>query len=541
MTIQRAPSSANRAAPTDSDSADLLQLALDASHDGLVDHDLVAGRCVYSTRWLAMLGFESEMESPEASVHGWLELVHSDDREEVEMLWREHLDAFWPFHHTFRMRFRLGGWRWMLCRSEVLRRGERPVRAVSLFTDVTEQVESEQRQQALLAAMPDSMLRLRRDGTVQDWHRGREGQFELLFAASWVPGVGIDAFCLSESMRRALVEAGTEALEAHTSVGRDLAVGEGVGQRYYELRVAPSGHEEFVCVLRDATAHKQLESRLLQKQNLEAIGGLAAGVAHEINTPLQYVSDNVGFLGGVVEKLSLHAEFAESQARLASDAGGRVVDDHAKRLRVAYLRREAPKALAQCLEGIARVSTVVRALKTFSSAGHDGPISADINDAVETIVAVSAGEWRPVASIELALSADLPRVVCAVGEVQQALLQVVVNAAQAIHARYAGSALGRVVVATRAVDEGVEISVSDDGEGIAPDIAPRIFEPFFTTRPVGSGMGNGLALARTVVERAHGGRLTFETQHGVGTTFRMWLPLTPSVSESRVPGGRAVG
>jgi signal transduction histidine kinase len=255
------------------------------------------------------------------------------------------------------------------------------------------------------------------------------------------------------------------------------------------------------------------------------VGQLAAGIAHEINTPTQYVGDNLRFLqesfGALSAVLVAYREMARPTDAARAD---RLWSEHD----TDYLVEEIPRATAQALDGVGRVADIVRAMKDFSHPGSDEPVPADLNRAIINTVEISRNEWKYVADLQLDLQPDLPPVPCLLGEIQQVVLNLVVNAAHAIAEAEADSGRkGTIVVTTRAVEETVEMRVQDSGTGIPESARPRIFEPFFTTKPVGRGTGQGLAISRDVVVRKHRGSITFETEAGRGTTFTVRLPLHP--------------
>ncbi len=284
--------------------------------------------------------------------------------------------------------------------------------------------------------------------------------------------------------------------------------------------------------LLDITERKQLETQLVHAQKLESIGELAAGIAHEINTPTQFVGDNTRFLQDafaaiwpVLEKcLALHTQAAAGQATAA------LCEDVAQALRAAdldYLKDEIPKAIQQSLDGVQRIATIVRAMKDFSHPDADGFQVVDLNRAIDSTLTVARNEWKYVANVTTDLAADLPAVSCLPGEINQVLLNVIVNAAQAIREVVGDAAAGKgeIRVSTRRDGEWVEIRIADSGPGIPPAIRGRIFDPFFTTKEVGKGTGQGLAIAHNVVVKRHHGAITFDTAVGRGTTFIIRLPL----------------
>jgi PAS domain S-box-containing protein len=305
--------------------------------------------------------------------------------------------------------------------------------------------------------------------------------------------------------------------------------------RYLNLVLNPvtAGREadSVVLLASDVTDYRALQSQLGQAQRLEAIGQLAAGVAHEINTPTQYVGDNVRFFQDTWPSLQRVLECASELAAARTAGGG--LDAIADRLTAAvagadleYLLTEIPTAMVQTLDGVGRVSEIVRAMKEFSHPGVRDKTALDINRAIETTISVSRHEWRYTCEVVTDLDAALPLVPCLPGEFNQVMLNLLVNAAHAIaDVTTEGGEKGRIRIATRHVDDAVEIHVSDTGSGIPETIRDRVFDPFFTTKEVGRGTGQGLAIAHNVVVHKHRGRIWFESEPGRGTTFHVRLPL----------------
>jgi two-component system, NtrC family, sensor kinase len=294
----------------------------------------------------------------------------------------------------------------------------------------------------------------------------------------------------------------------------------------------------FLITGADITERRHLEEQLRQAQKLEAIGQLAAGIAHEINTPTQYVGDNATFLK---ESWSAFSQIARAAQRLAQESrSGSITAEATAQLDqclteadVDYLLEEIPRAIDQSLEGVQRVAQIVRAMKEFSHPGAEEKSALDINRAIETTITVTRGEWKYVSEVDTQLDPHLPLVHCHAGEFGQVILNLLINAAHAIRQVVGdgSNGKGKIVIRTRGDQNWVEISIQDTGCGIPEKIQSRIFEPFFTTKPVGQGTGQGLALAHAVIVRKHGGRIWFETAVGKGTTFFLSLPVLPLMPE----------
>ncbi len=288
----------------------------------------------------------------------------------------------------------------------------------------------------------------------------------------------------------------------------------------------PGTPSRALIVARDVTERQQMEVQLRHSQKLEAIGQLAAGIAHEINTPIQYVGDNAVFLQDafqdVLDFLALLQERIEA---------GEITGDWKEKVQALdldYLQVEIPKAIQQSLEGVGRVAKIVSAMKDFSHPGGAARERVDLNRAIESTITVSRNVWKYAATLETDFDSALPLVPCFPGEFNQVILNLLVNAAHAIeeaNASKPSGSTGQIRVSTRQMDDSVEIRISDTGAGIPEAIRSRVFDPFFTTKPVGKGTGQGLSIARAVIVDKHGGTIDLLSEPGKGTTFILRLPL----------------
>ncbi len=286
-----------------------------------------------------------------------------------------------------------------------------------------------------------------------------------------------------------------------------------------------------LAVVQDVTDRKRLELELQTSQRLEAVGHLAAGIAHEVNTPIQFVGDNLHFLHDVFADRQAALEKFDSQIHqgvLAGDAPGALLElwERAQEASdMEYLVTEVPNALKQSLDGVERIATIVRAMKAFAHPGQKEKVAADLNKALADTLTVARNELKYVADVETDFG-NLPPVVCHLADLNQVFLNLLVNAAQAIRPVMKESGVkGRIRVKTRPDGDCVTVSISDTGCGIAEAIKSLVFDQFFTTKEVGHGTGQGLALARSIVVEKHGGRIAFEPNLPQGTTFVVSVPI----------------
>jgi len=302
-----------------------------------------------------------------------------------------------------------------------------------------------------------------------------------------------------------------------------------------------------LVVARDVTERKAselnqaaMEVQLRQAQKLEAIGQLAAGIAHEINTPTQFIGDNITFLRDafrdtfeLVEKVANHLANGRDAEGQPPDPGAALAELEAADL--GYLREEIPKAIRQSLEGVERISKIVKAMKDFSHPGGASFTLTDLHQAIESTITVSRNEWKYGAELVTDFAPDIPPVPCFPGEFNQVILNLIVNAAHAIESAREVTGpdfKGQIRIKTRLGNNEVVITVSDNGTGIPEAVQARMFEPFYTTKPVGKGSGQGLAIAHAVIVEKHRGRIEVESRLGQGTSFILHLPLG-----STDPGG----
>ena len=280
----------------------------------------------------------------------------------------------------------------------------------------------------------------------------------------------------------------------------------------------------------DITELRRLGRELAAAQKLESVGRLASGVAHEINTPVQFVSDNVEFVRTSIGELAAVIQaYRRLQHAVAAgvdiDAAARTAADTERAIDLDYILENVPQAVHSSIDGLGRIATIVRSMKEFAHPDQAQKTFADLNQAIRSTLVIANNEYKYVADIDASYG-DLPLVQCHLGEINQVVLNLLVNASHAISDVVKDSgARGKLSVRTRLDGDMVEIAIADTGGGIPEGIRDRIYDPFFTTKEVGKGTGQGLALAHSTIVIKHGGTLRFETECGKGTTFFVRLPV----------------
>jgi PAS domain S-box-containing protein len=293
----------------------------------------------------------------------------------------------------------------------------------------------------------------------------------------------------------------------------------------------------FEGMFEDITERRMLRDQLLQAQKLESVGQLAAGIAHEINTPTQYIGDNVRFLKktflNVTSLLNIYGVlWKETESDTVTVTVRQEISSALRKIDIKFLLAEIPKAIEDTLEGIKRVSTLVSAMKEFSHPGSKEKVPLDLNHAIQSTITVAQNEWKYVADVETRFDRTLPAVACLPGEFNQVILNLIVNAAHAIgdRAKDGSEKKGKITVETGRCPTGVEIRIGDTGTGIPLDVRAKVFDPFFTTKEIGKGTGQGLAIARSIIVDKHQGSIDFESAIGEGTTFIIRLPYLEKAS-----------
>ncbi|MCA9119342.1 MAG: PAS domain S-box protein [Planctomycetaceae bacterium] len=288
----------------------------------------------------------------------------------------------------------------------------------------------------------------------------------------------------------------------------------------------------FNAFVHDITSRQKLQTQLGHAQKMEAVGHLAAGIAHEINTPTQYVGDNTRFLLDAFKDFSevLVKYDALLKAAIEGEVTQEIISETSAAITkadIGYLLEEVPNAINQSLEGVGRIATIVRAMKAFSHPGQKEKVDTDIHQAIDSAVTITRNEWKYVAEVETDFDPKMPLVSCQAGDVNQVFLNLIVNAAHAIGdvVDASGGELGKIKISTRVDGDFAEFRFSDSGTGIAEEHRTKLYDAFFTTKQVGKGTGQGLAIAHSIIVEGHGGTIDFETEVGKGTAFIVRLPL----------------
>lgn len=502
----------------------------------------VEGNLIYANETMHSLTGASTVEM---AGQGWLKYIEPEDAQRIKSTW---IDGK---RYDERYEFRLldGGIddRWVLGQAVALKNAQgRAVGSLVTLTDITRIKESELVQSRLTAAIeqvPEMIMISDSDGVIQ----------YVNSAFVRTTGYSKDEIINNSS---SLLKSGEHDTVFYKELWDTLLLGDvwfgrivnkrKNGERYtQESTIGPIRNDDgefigYVSISRDVSDQLVIESRLRQSQKLESIGELAAGIAHEINTPTQYVASNLQFFEdafktyiGLSERCGNMLDFiAKSDISGDMDTLKELAENVMDREEIEYLNEDVPSALGESSAGLKRISEIVQSIKQLAHPGEMAKGYWSLNEIVTNAVMVSTSEWKYCAEIQYELDEGLPEVYCLKGEIGQVVLNLIVNAAHAIDA--AGMDEGEqgvITVRTLAEDECVVLEISDTGSGIPDDIKERIFDPFFTTKEVGKGTGQGLAIAHNVVTNLHSGSLEVTSQLGEGSTFRIMLPFADKASD----------
>jgi ammonium transporter len=391
---------------------------------------------------------------------------------------------------------------------------------------------------SLLHSISAILIEMDREGIVNSWNEAAESVLEIpthLAIGKRLLDLPIEwnANLIDQKIQQCLDEGTPQALPNTPFLDQSNR------EKIIKISFDPIMDESHVSqgilmVADDITQHQQLLHQLNEAQRLEIVGQLAAGIAHEINTPTQFIGDNTQFLQTSFENLK--EVFSQCNALAASLEQGIVPNELVERLSAAmkesdleYLEEEIPKAIEQSLDGISRVSTIVKSMKELSHPGREEMQAVDLHHLIENTITISRNEWKYAAELVTDFDPSLPHVHCLAGPINQVILNMIINASHAISsAQKKPREIGIITIATRLIEDQTEIRVTDTGCGIPESIKDKVFTPFFTTKEVGKGTGQGLAIAYSIIVDKHGGSITIESEEGAGTTFIICLPVEPA-------------
>jgi len=390
----------------------------------------------------------------------------------------------------------------------------------------------------ILSAISSILIVLSTDNTVTHWN----DTAEMVLGMTAPQTIGEPFFQLDMKWDWGPIKDGIEACRLNNNKIRldDIRFSRtdgGIGELGITLTPILSGDHKVSGVLlfgSDITERKRMERQLLLAQKFKSIGELATGIAHEINTPTQYVGSNIRFLQDQVEVLlKFWKEFRKSvlatKAEIPELEAVSSLENSIQAIEEDNLMKEIPVALQESLEGLDHISQIVMAMKEFSHPGHGEKSLTDINHIIESTVLVSKNEWKYVAEMEMEFAPDLPLIPAYTNELKQAILNLLVNASDAVSDVYGDgkSGKGLIKIITKQNNDWVEIRVTDNGSGMPEEIQSFVFDPFFTTKDVGKGSGQGLSITYNIVVDRHKGMINFESEYGKGTTFIIRLPINP--------------
>lgn len=394
--------------------------------------------------------------------------------------------------------------------------------------------ESVLRERDIVEHLPDGLITIDQQGLITRANPMAYSMFE--YTEGKLPGLSIEQIIPSISNKRLL----EDSQSTHTEILNKINSYEGIKSsgKYFPIEASFSTIKLseyqpniFNCTIRDITSRVQLEQQLRHAHKLESIGQLASGIAHEINTPTQYVSDNTSFLNsgfqGCLDVIAATQTLIQEDASRITNEQLNDIKELIENNDIAFYQDELPLAIEQSLEGLGRITKIIGAMKSFSHSNSGKLSDIDIAEAIESTATVSRGEWKYIAELSTDFEHNLPRIPCYRDELNQVVLNCIINASHAIKDKYGEHAgqKGHIAIKVRKIGSKVVISITDDGSGMSDEVKRRIFDPFFTTKGVGKGTGQGLSMAYNVMVEMHKGHIQVDSVDGEGTTFELHLPL----------------
>jgi PAS domain S-box-containing protein len=530
------------------------KFAIDGSGDAIWDWDLERNSVHRSAQYFKMLGMGAEEGPPGFDMR---DFVHPEDLALLDSKYENVISGtqdLCAFEH--RMRHTSGSWRWIMARCTVMRRnaGGRATRILGVHTDITslKEVESQLRAQqeenrklALVAEHTTNSVVITDSAGVIDWVN-RAFEVTTGYRLDEVRGrmfddvlQGPDSSAEVIALVRAKIGAGEPVRVKILNFRKDKRPFWG-SVEIQPIRDSTGGVLHFVGVMEDITEREKMEAERRLSQKLESVGQLASGIAHEINTPIQFVGDSITFLDEAWQSIEPLVDAARLDPGAAGEIDG-AADNPEVELRnadVDFLLENFPIAIARARDGVDRVSSIVRAMKGFAHPDHGELVKTDVNQALRDTVIVARNEYKYVGTLTIECG-TLPLVRCRISSINQVLLNLIVNAAHALADRKHTPETGRIEIKSRCEQDWAVITVTDNGCGIPEEIKDRIFDPFFTSKEVGRGTGQGLTIARAIVVDQHEGRLLFRSKVGEGSAFEMWLPVAGPPISLEAAGARA--
>lgn len=274
-----------------------------------------------------------------------------------------------------------------------------------------------------------------------------------------------------------------------------------------------------------------VEKELRFAQKMEALGQISAGIAHEINTPIQFVGDSIFFLKESIYDLQRGLSEYESLIDKTNPENQRRIEEINQILDLDYLNERVPESLERASQGIQRVSDIIKAMKSFSRQENKQKTLASINEAIDNTLLVASSEYKYNAQVDKDLG-DIRKIYCHISDINQVLLNMIVNSAHAIEERFGdkpAKIMGKIAITTRDIDDYIVITIWDNGAGIPREIIERVFDPFFTTKPVGKGTGQGLSLCHRIIHEGHNGSIKVSSAPNEGTQFEIFIPVVETL------------
>lgn len=395
-----------------------------------------------------------------------------------------------------------------------------------------ELTEAQRDAEVLVQSMSNALICLSEDGIISRWNSVASQLFEVTSEDaigqhfSSLPIEWVDKKAVDDALFDSFV------LQKHAEFQYIDSVGV---TRTIVTTVCPLLHESKsdarLVMATDVTKQKSMQTQLDQALRMESVGQLAAGVAHEINTPMQYIGDNVRYVAKSMKKLENVFERLPEllDAEVTTERIEEIREEVLGSIKLSKIKStlvQIPDALNDSIEGVASVSKIVAAMKEFTHPGSDQKSEVCINHVLESTITVAKNEWKYVSEIETSFEKEICKIEALPSELNQAFLNIIVNASHAISDRVSAGdiAKGMIKISTSAAADHVLVTIEDNGGGIPAAVRDKVFEPFFTTKEVGKGTGQGLSVAFTVIKKKHGGNVSFTVEEGVGTTFMVKLP-----------------